>query len=382
MMGCAYALIRGGRIVRSGAVGLADPRSGRRLRAHTPMRVASISKVATALLVMKLMEDGRLSLDADIADLLGPWARNPAFPDAAIHVRMLLSHTSSMRDGAVYWAPLGARTADFFTPGAALWEHGAHWDSAHAPGRSFTYCNLGFGVLGAIIERVCGARFDLFAHAALFGPLGLECGFNWSECPPRFMARGSPIWQRAAAADGLGPFEAQVDDPLPHGRVFLNPDNLPLTDYRLAENGTLFSPQGGLRASARDLAAFGLLLLHEGAPLLRPETMAAMQAAAWTFDGANGQTDGGYYSAHGLSLHIIAPSAQSPLERQLGPLIGHAGDAYGLRGGVWVDPSRDAGFVFLFNGGPQDERRAPGARSAFSRPEEIAMQLFYDAAIG
>lgn len=358
-------------MVEAGAVGCADPRTQRPLTPDTPMRVASISKIATALVVMRLVERGAIDLDADCG---WPWLRNPAFPDAPITPRQLLSHTSSMRDGAVYWAGLGERIADFFTPGAALWENGAHWSASHPPGAYFTYCNLGFGVLATLSERAAGTRFDLLAHELVLAPLGLAAGFNWSECPPDFIAAAAPIFRLTGSG-----WRAEVDDPPPvaAGRVFLNPYNRPLTDYVVGENGALFSPQGGLRASVRDLACLARLLLAGGAPLLAPETFAAMGAPAWRDDGANGDSESGVWRAYGLGLQLIEPGA-SPIAAQRNALIGHSGDAYGFRGGVWADREAQRAFAFVFNGGPEDDVRARGA--GFSRAEEIAMATLHDQA--
>ena len=85
------------------AEGLADTASGRALTADDPARVASISKLVTAIGVLRLVEAGQLDLDADVSALLGFPLRNPAFPDAPISLRMLLSHTSSLTDAAGYW---------------------------------------------------------------------------------------------------------------------------------------------------------------------------------------------------------------------------------------------------------------------------------------
>lgn len=372
--GASWALIRNGRVRESGAEGYADPRDRRRLRADTPMRVASISKISTALTLMSLVAERKVSLDADAGEYLGFDLRNPAYPNAAIRVRQLLSHTSSMRDGEVYWAGLGERIADFFTPGASHWENGAHWDPTRGPGANyFKYCNLAFGVLATIVERVGGDRFDHAAHARVFGPLELDCGFNWSECERGYVARGSPVWRRAAS----GAWQAEVDDPLPVGRgaVFLNPDNLPISSYRLGENGLLFSPQGGLRASVRDLARIGIKLLDDNEPV------SLMRQPVWRLDRYdNGDTENGFWRRYGFGLQIVEPGEGSPIANQAHTLVGHSGDAYGLRGGVWIDPESADGFAFLFNGGPADDKRARGARSAFSRPEEAMMQLLYDAA--
>ena len=377
--GCAWALIRNRHVVEAGAVGFADPRIGRRLRATTPMRVASISKISTTLTAMRLVDESRLSLDEDVSARLGFTLRNPAFPDAPITLKQLLSHTSSMRDGEIYYAGLGEKIADFFTPGAPHWENGAHWDAARAPGGYFTYCNLAFGVIATIVERTEVHRFDLVAHERVFGPLGLGCGFNWSECERETIAGGSPIYRRRDNG-----WAAEVDDPLPvdRGAVYLNPNNLPLSSYQLGDNGLLFSPQGGLRASVRDLAEIGCLLLRHGAPLMSESTSQLMRTPVWRYDGTNGETENGFWRGYAQGLQLIEPGEGSPIPNQSRTLIGHSGDAYGLRGGVWVDDETGDGFAFLFNGGPEEADRAHGLRSAFSRPEETAMALLYDAAFG
>lgn len=376
--GCAWALIRNRRISDSGAVGFADPLQRRRLRATSPMRVASISKLTTTLLAMQQVDAGRITLDDDVSDALGFALRNPAFPETPITLRLLLSHTSTMRDGEVYWAGLGERIADFFTPDASHWENGGHWSSEHPPGAYFKYCNLAFGVIATIVERLEGERFDLVAHERILHPLGLDAGFNWSGSEDSYVARGAPLWQRAGDT-----WEAQLDDPLPVGRggIFLNPNNLSLADYRLGDNGPLFSPQGGLRASARDLARIGCLLLGPGAPFVSPASLQAMRTLSWRYDGANGDAEGGIWRGYGLGMQIVEPGEGSPIANLQRPLVGHSGDAYALRGGLWLDVERGAGFVFLFNGGPDEATRARG-QSGFLRSEEIAMQALHEAVLG
>src|SRR5574338_956596 len=90
------------------ADGLADPQSGRRVTADDPVRVASISKMVTAIGVMKLVDQGRLDLESDVSRWLGWSLRNPAFPDQPINLSMLLSHTGSVREhDDDYVIPLG-----------------------------------------------------------------------------------------------------------------------------------------------------------------------------------------------------------------------------------------------------------------------------------
>ena len=65
---------------------------------YTRFRVASVSKMFTAFTIMQLVEQGKINLDTDVSEYLGFKLRNPNFPDTPINVRMLASHTSTLRD--------------------------------------------------------------------------------------------------------------------------------------------------------------------------------------------------------------------------------------------------------------------------------------------
>ena len=114
--------VRDARIVYERAFGrrFIDGSGGRDKPAETAtlFRVASISKLATTIGVLKLVEQGRLSLDADIATYLGYGVRNPDFPDVPITLRMLLTHTSSLRDDAGYFW-FDGELKDVLVPGGA-----------------------------------------------------------------------------------------------------------------------------------------------------------------------------------------------------------------------------------------------------------------------
>ena len=88
--------------------GEADRATHRMVSADDPVRIASISKLITALGVMRLVDGGKLDLDRDVSDYLGYPLRNPAFPARKITLRLLLSHQSSLLDGDdLYIIPLG-----------------------------------------------------------------------------------------------------------------------------------------------------------------------------------------------------------------------------------------------------------------------------------
>lgn len=83
---------------------------------QTRFRAASISKLVVGLGVMKLVEQRKVDLEADISEYLGFTLRNPAFPKTSIQVKTLLGHTSSIRDGSCYSVPSPFTLLDFFNP--------------------------------------------------------------------------------------------------------------------------------------------------------------------------------------------------------------------------------------------------------------------------
>ena len=95
----------------------------------TKYRIASISKMVAAIGVMQQVEKGKIKLDADVSRYLGFTFRNPNFPGEKITARMLLSHTSSLRDGDYYTFPATDKLSDYVTPTGAHFEDGARWQA-------------------------------------------------------------------------------------------------------------------------------------------------------------------------------------------------------------------------------------------------------------
>ena len=94
----AVLAVRGNAVVYEGYFGQRSVDKDLPANADTLYRIASVSKTMTSIGFMKLVEQGRIDLDADVSTYLGFSLRNPAAPDDAITSRMLLSHTASLRD--------------------------------------------------------------------------------------------------------------------------------------------------------------------------------------------------------------------------------------------------------------------------------------------
>jgi len=348
----------------SAADGLADPSTRRPVSTADPVRVASISKLVVAVGVMKLVEDKRLDLDRPVGDYLGYPVENPAFPGQPVTLRRLLSHTSSLRDHDDQYAiPLGETLK-------GVLDDPASWDAEHGPDEGyFTYANVNFPVVGSIVERATGERFDLAMRRLVLGPMKLDACFNWPTCSDRAIARTVVLTQ-----DG----EAVKDDlrgARPDCPVFVR-DGRPcnLDDYALGDNGALLAPQGGLRISARDLAKVGRMLAGggtiDGLRILTPQSVAQMTTPAWVWDGGNGDTEGGLYCRFGLAVHLLTTPREGCRDNPGlpdGDWIGHSGEAYGLRSGLWWDRHSGRGMAYFTTGLSAE---VPDGQSAFTAPEE------------
>src|SRR5579859_4787757 len=176
-----------------------------------PFRVASISKLVTTSVFLNFADTSRLDLDRDISELVGFELRHPHHRGVAITPRMLLSHTSGLRNGASYPVPLGHRLSEAFLPEGRHFDQGAWFGPQdHRPGDWFAYADVNFALIAQILERQSGDRFDLHMRRALFQPLGLDVGYNWSGV--------SQIARRRAAAavrQDNAVWKTQVDDTVP-----------------------------------------------------------------------------------------------------------------------------------------------------------------------
>ncbi len=355
------------------AEGLADVKAGRTLTIDDPVRIASISKLVVAIGVMRLVEQGKLDLDADVSNTLGWSLRNPAFPDAPITLRMLLSHTSSLTDLAGYWnVPVGGDIRDITNKADA-------WDAARPPGQYFRYTNLNFPLVAQLMERATDERFDHLMRRLVLEPMKLDACFNWSGCSDAAINRAVVLYDAKGQAQKDDLKGARPDCPA----IAASDGSCDLSTWRAGQNGALFSPQGGLRISVRDLATVGRLLLNDGAldgvRILSPASMRVLTTPVWRFDGSNGAigeedepSRGGFFCSYGLAMQHLAQGDGKRCRDDLfgdgRPRMGHSGNAYGLLSGLWIDKQAGTGVAYFATGVPND---SSGTHSAFSRVEEV-----------
>lgn len=389
LSGLAACLIKDGRVAWEGFWGtryFAAEGSGEKDRlvdGETRWRVASMSKPIVALGAMVLVEKGLLDLDRDISDYLGYSLRNPNYPGRVITPRNLLGHTSSLRDADFYYPPLGRALQELFVPGFEYYDGGRHFARADevankaadkGPGSFYCYCNLGYGLLGSIIEKVSGQRFDLFMKASIFDPLGIDGAFNPNLLSDKGFFNLSPIYRKgfsnSESWDSSGSWQAQIDNyrgirpripvRIPSGD---HDASLSLESYRLGANGALFSPQGGMRICLGDMAKIAQLFIEGGKigaerkgrllserihseRLLSEASVSAMMNPGWSRaeDGSNGEA--GLSRVYATGIGLMRPAAPRG-----GPALwGHRGNAYGFLGGMFINRAQRSGYLYMIGG--------------------------------
>jgi D-alanyl-D-alanine carboxypeptidase len=146
-----------------------------------PIRVASLTKSITAIAVALLIQDGRLSLDSKLGDLLGPMFAQRGHPlDPSLQnitVERLLSHTAGLRANRYADPRHGFREGQVLR---ALNEDASVFDFIVTSGedrsngsRRYVYSNLSYAFLGLVVEAVSGESYGEFCRQRIFGPLGI-----------------------------------------------------------------------------------------------------------------------------------------------------------------------------------------------------------------
>jgi CubicO group peptidase (beta-lactamase class C family) len=218
--GGSLAVAIHGRIVLSRGYGLADIEKQRPVQPTTLFRLGSLAKPLTAMAVLKLVEDGRLGLEDELLPVLGEIGpRPPAISDPRVHritIRQLLHHTAGFDRGvagdAVFMPQAGeaaARQKAALPPSCeTILRDSLERKLEFDPGTRYAYSNLGYCILGRVIERRSGMIYEEFVRQNILAPAGA----NGMRLAQTFMAAegeasyydypGAPL---VDAMPGVGP---------------------------------------------------------------------------------------------------------------------------------------------------------------------------------
>lgn len=180
--GLSVEVIRDGKIIAARSYGLADLSSGARISSATNFRIASVSKQFTAMAILILLEQGKLSLDNTLTDFF------PGFPayGHAITIRQLLNHTSGIRS---YEQFIDEYRHTQISDQDVLHVLEQQKDGYFLPGADYRYSNSGYVLLALIAEHVSGQSFADFMRQHIFLPLHMDQSFVVGSVPQKIPKR-------------------------------------------------------------------------------------------------------------------------------------------------------------------------------------------------
>jgi CubicO group peptidase (beta-lactamase class C family) len=244
--GAAWGVVLDGELVHTGAIGFRDVAVQAPVDADTVFRIASMTKSFTAMSIMKLRDEGKLSLD-DAAEQYVPEMAGLKYPTSdspKISIRHLLSHAEGFPEDN----PWGDRQlADTEEQLSALLRGGIPF--SNAPGIAYEYSNFGFAILGRIVANVSKQKYADYVSASILKPLGMTATtLEPKDVPPNRLAHGYR-WEDAQ----------WKDEPL-------------------LSNGS-FGPMGGMLTTVRDLSRYVAVYLSAWPPRDGPETAPIRRAS-------------------------------------------------------------------------------------------------------
>lgn len=332
-VGLSVAVVKDGEIAYTKAFGYKNLEDSIPLSTDDMFRIASISKSFSATAIMKLVEEGKISLDQDVSDLIGFKVRNPKFPKSVITLEMLLSHRSSLNDSQGYF------TLDVINPKSNQNHKDCYND--YEPGTNYQYCNLNFNMVGTIIEKITGVRFDQYIVKNILEPLGLYGGYCVDSLDTERLTR---LYSRR---DGK-----LVHSP---GAYTILGDRL--NDYEIGYSAPIFSPTGGMKISAPDLARYMIMHMNYGEGVVNGEPVRIISEESSKMM----QTKRSEPESYGYALRE-ADSLWVPEYAVM-----HTGSAYGLSSVMYFSPIKKWGIVVINNGVMVDDDSRPIIR----RPVEV-----------
>ena len=328
IVGMSVAVVRHGKIIYTNSFGLKNIEHNTLLSNSDIFRIASISKSFSATSIMQLIEARKFSLDDDFSNLVGFNIRNPKFPGKVITLRMVMSHTSSINDSQGYF------DLDVINP-----DKNSDWAKCYndyAPGEGYEYCNLNYNMVGTVIEKQSGERFDNYVSNHILKPLGLYGGYNVDSLDSNKFVT-------------LYEYDTTTNKFVAAPEAYASRSEK-ISNYVMGYSTPVFSPTGGMKISATDLAKYMLMHMHHGKSngvrIISRKSSKAMQTKVADVEN--------YGLALGTNREDIIPGEK---------MTGHTGSAYGVYSSMFFNQKKNFGMVVIINGSSTAEENTAGLRT-------------------
>ena len=314
VVGVSVAVVKNNKIIYSHSFGQKNIEANTPLTDDCIFRIASISKSFSATSIMQLVEAKKLSLEDDASNLIGFPLRNPKFPDKVITLKMLMSHRSSINDSQGYFS------LDSINP--ATNPDYAKCYNNYEPGTGYMYCNLNYNMTGAIIEKYSGERFDQYVKHHVLDPLNIYGGYCVDSLDKNRFATIYDFNKETAKF---------INSPNAYA-----PRSEEIAHYEMGKTTPIFSPTGGMKISATDLAKYMMMHMNlgkaNGKRIISKKSARIMQTPL--------SSDENY----GLAILKTDKLIEGKT------LTGHTGSAYGLFSTMFFEPNEKFGIVVISNG--------------------------------
>jgi CubicO group peptidase (beta-lactamase class C family) len=306
--GATLGILHGGTITATGA-GVLSKATGVDVTHDSLFQIGSITKVWTATLVMQLVDEGVLDLDAPVADVLPGFQVADAGVTRTVTTRHLLTHTSGI-DGDVFTdTGRGDDCLERYVAGMA------EIAQNHPLGATWSYCNSGYVLLGRIVEHLTGGTWDAALRKRLIEPLGLAATVTLPE---------EAIVHRVA----VGHVAEPGDEPVP------------TTTWGLPRS---CGPAGLITASVHDVLEFSRMHLDGGRADGGAEVLSAASVEAMGRKEADLPDRYTLGDSWGLGWIRFGWGGER--------LLGHDGNTIGQSATLRVLPAKGLAVAMLANGG-------------------------------
>ena len=333
--GGILVIAKDGEIIYEKTYGFADKIAKEKISSDSYFRIASVSKLVTGCVAMKLMESGSLDIDKNIGEYLADPAykvANPMFPKISITARMLMSHTSSIKaDGG-------------FSRGKAISEMLNVKKKKQSnfykkkPGTYYKYSNYGVGTLGCMIEFITGQKLSIAAKQLFFNELGIDAAY-------------SPVY--------LNNPELITTTYNKDGSIGLTRARKLREEYKkdIDVDHDYYEGYGHVYIKGKDLCKIGIMLCDggvvDGKRILQEKTIQEMLSSQ---AGKGGIT---IDSPYGLCIHREKTLIKGKI------IYGHQGLLDGVLCNIYFDPETRFVFVMLTNGCKSDMNDHVGSLSRY-----------------
>ena len=318
--GMVWGVVIDGRLAHVGTAGVRDRAANAPVAPETAFRIASMTKSFTILAILKLRDEGKLSLDDPVSKWIPEFARIelPTRDSAPLQLRQLMSHSTGWPEDNPWGDQQLAATNDQVTQWLRL---GIPFSTP--PDTRYEYSNYAFGLLGRVVARASGVQYEKYVQTEILAKLGMrDSTFQFSDIPPAKRAIGYRI-----QPDGT----YLQEQPLPQGA---------------------FSSAGGLLTTAADLGKYVAFHLSAWPPRDDPEAGPVRRSSVremshmWTPSNLTARISGGKVQAtesgYGYGLRI---STDCRFEH----IVGHGGGLPGFGSYMMWLPDYGVGLFAMAN---------------------------------